>query len=159
MASSALIVLETGTNSAISSCLAKQGPTPTPRRQLSAPEKASAAMFTISAQRDAIQPQSKHLGANQSTTITTSILYVAHLKHLNSRATFWSLECKQHITTASPTSPSSKEAVSHSRSALMWRPSATRKPPFSPILTSTPHKSSSTSKAQITIAISHITST
>ena len=159
MASSALIVLEKGTNSAISSFLAKQGPTPTPRRQLSALEKASAAMFTISAQRDAIQPQSKHLGANQSTKITTSILYVAHLKQLNLRATFWSLECNKHITMASQTSPSPKEAVSRSRCVLMWRVSATLKPPFSPILTSTEHKSSSTSKAQITIAISHITST
>lgn len=89
MASSAQIVLEKGTNSAISSFLEKQGPTPKPRHQLSALEKASAAMFTISAQRDAIQPLSKHLQTNRSTKITTSISYVAHLRHLNLRATFW----------------------------------------------------------------------
>ena len=147
MASSAPIVLEKGINSAISSFLEKQGPTPTPRHQLSALEKASAAMFTISAQRDATQPQSKHLRANRSTKITTSILYAAHLRHLNLKATFWSLACYKHITMASQTSPSSKEAVSHSRCVLMWRASVTLKPPFSPILTSTEHKSSSTSKA------------
>jgi hypothetical protein len=159
MASSAPIVLEKGINSAISSLLEKQGPITTPRHQLSALEKANAAMFTISAQRDAIQPQSKHLRANQSTKITTSILYVAHLKHLNLRATFWSLACYKHITMASQTSPSSKEAVSHSRFALMWPVSATPKPPFSPILTSTEHRRSSTSKASITISTSHTTST